>query len=309
MNKKSTAQYQQNIDIIKSFFRKPVVLVAGILTLVATLCQSVVSYIMAPTVVQYWSQHVIDLYSQFSFLIEEYEDVISVGFSSEQSFSLDLFTIALGIAFILLFAHGRSNSNNIQGSAKYFKVLATIEYIISFVVVVFAILIVIITIASDFPVEYKINISMIVIAIGAFIFLAGFSKLRFSKAICNSMNSIYLDKTGSILFAVISFVKAMVSLVVLALLLSLAVVGSVIADGFDVPWLFTYPLVALLTGVFNLFYGILASKYNRYICGVTNGTIEMPADKEDEKEKICIVCGSPLTEEDVFCSVCGNKVE
>ena len=47
MSKNKNTQYQQNVDIIKGFFRKPIVLVVGILTLISTVCHSVASYISA----------------------------------------------------------------------------------------------------------------------------------------------------------------------------------------------------------------------------------------------------------------------
>lgn len=315
MSSKKNAQYQQNVDIIKGFFRKPIVLVTGILTIVVSVAISVLKYLAT-----------FDFADVLNSLFEEYgnvlldpnSDIIAVGFDStikEKVFSLDFFTIAFGVAFILLFAFGRSKSNNIQGGVTFYKVLATIEYVVYFILAVCLILVGIFLFTTELSVIAKLIFMIISLVAGVFVFVLGYSQLRFAKSVKESMNSIYLSSTGAKMFGVAQIISAG------AILLYIIGIGCLnfLWGGIRPAVLVLSVTPAVLLFVNDLIYGIMALKYDKYIDAICTGKINMPVAENFEKTEIvqevpqdnsvCGNCGNPVTEEDVFCHICGNKVK
>ena len=306
MSKKSDLQYQQNIDIIKGFFRKPIVLIVGIFTIVASIVNSVAEYISA-----FDFTDILNSFSgsdiRSSFNIGGKAVYFSFKSDAPDIFSLDFLTIALGLSFILLFAFGRSKGNAIQGGVTFFKVMSHIYYVLYFIIAVAAVLMVIFTFAFSVDNITKLILIVSFLVIGLFVFLLGYSQLQFAKSAKESMNSIYLSNSGAKLHGIIRIIGAVavsaVSAVALCFILSLggfnsplAVVGSVAS--------------AVLLIVNNILWAVVALKYHSYINGVTSGKIELSVDVvKEEKEMICSNCGNTLTDEDVFCAVCGNKVQ
>lgn len=299
MSKNKNAQYQQNVDIIKGFFRKPIVLVVGVLTLISTICHSVASYVSSDLLDKALSNVFSEIFSQVKMLGDS-----SVAVEVESSFSLNFFAIAMGIAFILLFAFGRNKKNAIRGGATYFKVLATIEYVICFILTVCCVILAVATCVIKLATAYKAILVFILALVGVFLFISGYSKLRFAKSVCNSMDSIYLEKKGANLFAVISFIVSAFFLTACSYIIVYPVDTTLtVALALD---------FALNCGLF-VCTGIMAVKFSRYINGIEKGTVALPVntkavEPEKQDEWICSNCGTAFTDEDIFCHVCGNKL-
>lgn len=301
MSKNKNAQYQQNIDIVKGFFRKPIVLIVGILTIVASLFQSLADYFMASSIENTLSTILNGLFTELQMFGD---NTVAVGVEVDAGFSLDIFAIAMGIAFILLFAHGRSSKNYIRGSAKYFKVLATIEYVLAFILAVCCVLMAIMVFFISIPTYAKYLLACVFLIVGAYVFICNFNKLRFAKSICNSMDSIYLEKKGATAFAVLSFINSA---------FSFAVFDFLLFTYSDNVGFYLYPIAYAFKTALFLILGIFALTYSRYIEGIKKGTVPMPVKAEAKEpvkqvENICSNCGTAFTDEDIFCHVCGNKL-
>ena len=309
MNKNT--QYQQNIDIIKGFFSRPILLVTGILTIVISLVTSVLQY-FATLGFDDVLDAVFDNFSEV--LIDPNSNIIGIGFQitiNEKTFSLDLLAIAFGVCFILLFAFGRSKNNNIQGGATFYRVLANIEYVVYFILAICLVLVGIFLFTTELRTIIKLLFTIFSLVAGFFLYILGYSHLKFAKSIKESMNSIYLSASGAKLFGVVKIIFSAITLIygvtvgVFVFLWAGRLTSSVLISLSPVVLLFVKDLV----------YGIFALKYNKYIKDVTAGKINLPvAEKEEVVQEVpqgncvCNNCGNPVAEEDVFCHICGNKV-
>ena len=79
--------YQHNVDILRGFFRKPIILITALTFCVPTICKIVTA--------------VSSMMISFKYIIEKNENV-------NLSFSIDISTLAFLFAFILLFCTARS---------------------------------------------------------------------------------------------------------------------------------------------------------------------------------------------------------
>ena len=295
MRKNNNAQYQQNIDIIKGFFRKPIVLIAGIVTILSTIFSSVAGYLS---------------FKEFSLTLNSfltcYSDVFSadnekyaVWVSFPNVFTLDIFAALTGLAFILLFAHGRSKGNSINSSVKFYKILANIQYILSVLFAVVCVLVIVATFVLNLDFTVKLIISICVAVFGILSFMYSFSKLRFAKSVKDSMNSIYLYKSWANAFGIFSLV-----------MLTCDVAVFVLAVIFNAP---TITLAAISVSLIPaLLTAVIAFMYDSYISADEKGNIKLPESEKpkfaEPEEFLCKNCGTPYTEEDIFCHVCGNKL-
>ena len=298
MSKKTNTQFQQNVDIIKGFFKKPIVLIAGIFTIIASISNSVVEYLADFTIAEFLENQIVGIHPSQELGIE---------INSPSIFSLDLLTISLGLSFILMFSFGRSKGNGIQVGSTYFKVISTIQYVLYFIVAVSLVLIGIF--AFSFNIDNLVKIIVIISSLvaGIYTLLYGYSLCQFAKSIKASMNSIYLSDKGAKLHGVMNIISSAVMSIAVAIFLicinlwggfnsTAAMIGSVV------------PTALMIIN--SILWAVVSLGYHRYIKGVSSGKIEILAEtKKEKKEMLCNHCGCPLTEEDVFCSVCGNKVQ
>jgi len=301
---KNNTQFQQNIDIIKNFFRKPIVLVVGIVTILASFASSVVEYLAEYNLSDFIKNYLIPDGSH-SFNINGV--AVYVNSTSPAVPSPDLLAIALGLSFILLFAFGRSKGNAVQGGATFFRVIANIYYVIYFIVAVCSALMIVFSFA--FPTGNVIKLILIAsfLVMGIFTFLYGYSLFEFSKSVTGSMKSIYLSDKGAKLHGIMNIISSALCGIIIAVFF----ICTSIFGGLNSPLVVVGSVapVALMMAN-NILWAVVSLGYHRYINGVCSGKIEIPAEsKKEDKKIICVNCGCPLTEEDVFCSVCGTKVE
>ena len=297
MGKSKITQYQQNVDIIKGFFRKPIILITGIVTIVACVFSSIANYLSGAELSSAISKYMVEYVGDF---LEGENSNFIIGTASPPSnpLTFDYFSILTGLALILLFASA-VRSNSLRGAVKFYKVLAHIQYIISFVFAVVCVLLIIGCFIIDIDSIVKLSFVGILILVGTVVFMLSLSKLRFATSVQKSISTIYLSKSFANLFGAFSLVYLSSGVVIFILLILYGATALTLAS-------------VSVSLVPTLLTAIMAFMYDGYITAVEKGEVKLPepvATKEAKvQEMICKNCGTPYTDEDLFCHVCGTKL-
>lgn len=313
MNRKT--QYQQNIDIIKNFFAKPIVLIAGIMSIVTAVSASITIYLSSNTAINI----ALFLLNKFKYLFFR-EEVSSVGLQISPIITINLFMVLSGVIFILLFSFGKSTTNKIIQSTKLFKILSVIEFIFSLLLSsLIMISSVFIILLPNINTTFKILLLTFSAFFVAFLVFFGCSKLNFAKSVNKSINTIYLYNSGSSLFGILNLISAFLNGAILIIVLLIILVMQFRFIPF-IPFIIYF----LINCANNILWGILAIKYNKYIKSIKSGDAIIIEDEKtipDFQEKteeikasypdsmICYNCGNPLTNEDIYCNLCGAKIK
>lgn len=296
--------YQQNIDIIKGFFKQKIVLLYAILTILPI----------------------------FSIIFININDLIIVtgNFMGEKilgnvprefnvagvvtsCYSLFIFEILLAVIFLLFYVKSGSDEGSLNVPIKMFRIVSVIEIIIMALIsmaMVFVVLVMSLhTLATHSTLVSILVVPLIILAIPA-ILLTIFSQTLFAETIKVSANSIYLKKTGTKLYGVMNGIMAF-ACVYIAILL--AIYGQSVIS-------MIVPLFALLalSAVKYAAGAVLGIKYATYIEGYSDSSTAKENSEQPEHEEaaektsniiVCKKCGKALTADDYFCNHCGTPVE
>ena len=191
--------YQHNVDILRGFFRKPIILITALTFCVPTICKIVTA--------------VSSMMISFKYIIEKNENV-------NLSFSIDISTLAFLFAFILLFCTARSRRPivKLKPPVTFLRVLTIIFTAFTGISLAVSLIFVILLIVfgSDVP-EDIFRTSAILLGINfistlcEFIFFLASCKL--TKGIKYSLSSVFITKAGAKATAVSGFVYAVISVI------------------------------------------------------------------------------------------------
>ena len=327
--------YQHNVDIIKGFFKRPIVLVLAIMMTVSNLCSMFSGLILVPS--RMFNEQ---LFSQMPSGYSSVTEDSSVGIA------LPATAILITISFFFFYFFSRSQRRSLNVPAKIFKIVSLVELI--FVCIILGICIVlsflfllilavdVITngesgvIASLFGLEsgalssaslevlliVTIPLLVILVIISVFGILFSSMKYRFAKSIDKSMRGIHLYKNGAMGYGIFCILSGAFSLFsVISMFIVLTPLYAGIAS-----------LIVLIGVATNIIMGIVAIKYANYIKSVSvkfnTEPVYVPETKEnfDEAMPFGNIQGvtsqndgnpyaQPLQENTFkFCTQCGNKV-
>ena len=189
--------YQHNVDILRGFFRKPIILITALTFCVPTICKIVTA--------------VSSMMISFKYIIEKNENV-------NLSFSIDISTLAFLFAFILLFCTARSRRPIVKLPVTFLRVLTIIFTAFTGISLAVSLILVILLIVfgSGMP-EDIFRTSAILLGINfistlcEFIFFLASCKL--TKGIKYSLSSVFITKAGAKATAVSGFVYAVISII------------------------------------------------------------------------------------------------
>lgn len=191
--------YQHNVDILRGFFRKPIILITALTFCVPTICKIVTA--------------VSSMMISFKYIIEKNENV-------NLSFSIDISSLAFLFAFIMLFCTARSRRPivKLKPPVTFLRVLTIIFTAFTGISLAVSLILVILLIVfgSDMP-EDIFRTSAILLGITfistlcEFIFFLASCKL--TKGIKYSLSSVFITKAGAKATAVSGFVYAVISVI------------------------------------------------------------------------------------------------
>lgn len=296
MNNKIGNPYQHNVDIIKGFFRRPIVLALAILMTVSTLL-SMFSGLFLVSGEIYNSEVLSRMPAQFTEMFEK----------STDSVSLPATSILITVAIFLFYFFSRSQSKSLKVPSKIFKIVTLVE--MSLVFVLFGVLIVAAAIFLAFgfdvydsalssilmssadsyfgmPTDMRYQLFVIIcttilvtlILCGAFAGWFATMQYRFAKSIDDSMSGINLYKKGAMAYGICSIVIGGCPVISVS---SLFTVFS--------PLFATFMLLIVLIGAAtNIIMGIVAIKYASYIKNISinfsTEPVYVPEEMDDFEE-------------------------
>lgn len=281
--------YQHNFDVLRGFFRKPIILLTAIsyfLLFITNLITSIVT-----------------LVNSIPYLINS-DTKISLTVNPNYS------TLLFGLAFLILYITARSRKPvvNLKSPVTYFRVLTIIFTVLSGISLAFALVLAVLLIVFNaflpefvFQSVLVIAITNIIGAIAEFIFYLALC--RFTKGIKYSLTSVFITKTGAKFTAVAGFINA-------AVIIATTVFGYIfipsmldvftyllrsISDYFQIEsvsemskiiseLLKTVMPMSLISNLVDIIpfvmVGIVAIMYFRYIRKTTDSLVLAPADNE-----------------------------
>ena len=289
--------YQQNIDILKKFFMRKLIVFFAFFTLLPFFS---IIFININGLINTLERRI-----DISALSETGNQTNMVGTVSSL-YILFIFEILLAVAFLLFFVKSSSEHSSLKAPIGIFRVLSVIELIITALLLLGMIFIVLLTslylLANYFSVALFV-VPCMFIAI-PLIFFQVFAQNIFAGNIKESANSIYLKKNGAKFYGVMSIIMA-------ALCVYIAVLLTVF--GFSDISLFA-PLIAFfgLNVIKNILGAAVGLKYAEYIGEFSDSSTSRESDTGNPDKAniiVCRTCGKKLTAEDYFCNHCGTPVE
>lgn len=263
--------YQQNIDLLKAFFKKPIVLVLSILSFLSIALGILYSFLSPYDDV-------------INYLVKYYYSSLGVYADTAAQptfpiFSIDIIGILFGVAFLLFYLYSKKPEGNLSAPSMILKVISIIEIITSSIACAALLLL---TAFLGFIFSFNSNLdnklqTLLTICFGFFVALSLFSiisiiyyisQLLFANSIRKGITSIYLKRSGAMLFGIFNFIFALTTAAsnIAILLFFLSFSGVV----------FINPIAIVLTIVetvvmvaFKVVTGIVAIKYSLYIKNVS----------------------------------------
>lgn len=328
--------YQRNLEIIKGFFGKPVVLVTSILLFVSNFYGFFVSSAGVSSNI---------LKSYMSNLNINTDGPAGMFFSfNEDSFSLptlDITAILFALAFLLFFIFSRRESPSLTAPCVLFKVGAIIELVAVCILtagllfVLAAIVLAAISVKNNLDAAVITGLSLLaiplIVIVIAFLLTYTISQLRFINSVGKSLKTIYISDKGSVVYGVTSVIYAAVS--AFGIFLFLPSVFTL-----DVPSIVLLTSLSVLKVAVYVLCAVVAFKYHSYIKRLTKDYVtepqfvepaptqnaapvvnevpvslpNMPSQNEVPKAPqviICKNCGEQLSPDDYFCNNCGTPID
>lgn len=299
--------YQGNLDLIKDFFKKPLILVFVIASFFSWAFDSVVEALGAKSLVSLeafkWGRDlIIEAQDKADFKFAD----ISSAEPSSSSFSMDVVGILIPLAFLLFYIFSKSSdrTKTLTAPSILFEISAIFSIVAASVVLVTVVLVIVLL--AIFAPAY-LWLAPIAAAASAFLFLYALGQKKFSKSIKKSMNSIYLLNKGAMFFGVMCFVSAVIELAMCS--------GEAFLFTKYPEDVFSFVMLSVNSAVKiaqAVLLGIIAVVFSNYISRVsTDLVLEGASEPQPETNQplTCKKCGKPLGEDDYFCNNCGTTVE
>lgn len=297
--------YQQNIDIIKGFFKRKIVLLYAIFTILPIFS---IVFIDANSLINTISE------ATGSNIITNASQTMSPAQTLMSLYSVFVIDILLAVVFLLFFVKSGSKESSLNAPIGIFRVVSVIELVITVLIALASVLAVMFAslhiMSSYSPVVSILSVPFMFAAIPVFLLLI-VSQTVFSGNIKESVNSIYLKKNGAKLFGIMNFITAAFCLYFIAIII-------IFINSYDSENSFNYAFTPVavfadLTVVKFVFGGILGIKYAKYIEDFSDSSTARETNVEEEAPAsdviVCKNCGNPLKPEDYFCNHCGTPVE
>lgn len=291
--------YQQNINIMKGFFRKPIVLTLSIFTFLTVVFQVTVSIINPFITI---ANSYLDSYlGNIGASNINVKQTASPGISlfSSVSFS-SIITILFAVAFLLLYLQSKQEKANLSAPSTIFKVISIINLIIVALLTlisaaVTAILFIIATAMNAEPkfaggstVESMFTLGIVLcltlIPICIMLLLESIGQLLFANSIKSSLTSIYLKRKGAVLYGVTEILIAAYTIAKGIFIIIFILIYNSQYTAIIEPLPITLIIMQMLfTAAASVIMGVLAFKYSSYIKKISQKfRIEIP----DEPAKI-----------------------
>lgn len=264
--------YQQNIDIIKGFFRRPIVLVLAIASFTCIAYNIVVSFL---NVFGNFGEQAVDYLLNNLPANANIPDNLVVT-SGGSGGSIDIMGTLFAVSFLLFFLLSKRQENKLSVPSVMFKVISIVSVvgagiIAGFVLLLFALIAVITPVINElFGPNMGSFMTCLYIYLGIYmvVFLVyAISQLVFSLSIRKSLTSIYLKGTGAMFFGVMSFVNAAASIAgSIMAFIGLANTGFITLNGAQVVCMI---ISAVLSTAQSVITGIMAIQYANYIKGIS----------------------------------------
>lgn len=282
--------YQQNIDIIKNFFKKPIILVNAIFDTAAIPFTFLLLFSLS------------NWFNYFLFESYSYNSIYSLNRNAMAALS-NLSTTIIMVAGLfscipailsvvskfLIYAKSKNSDPNVKPSAGF-----TILWVMSIISVCFLGLNCLITIfyvivnifssssTGSFRSAQTTETFVIALVLYLILFAVAFfyiiNQIRFYSSVRKSLNSIYLKKDGAMIFGVFRIISGVLScLSFLACAVFLMASASVFFSSsghilIPVDFVAYVTIIVALGAVSNLTSGIIAVKYAGYITNILFGT-------------------------------------
>ncbi|MCH5299111.1 MAG: zinc ribbon domain-containing protein [Ruminococcus sp.] len=326
--------YQQNTNIIKGFFRKPIVLVNVIVMFATIVVNLVMSVFISNSVAL--KQLVSDFLRSSGFEHSVYPN--SYSFNT----SIPVMSILIAVAFLLFYIFSRNPQRTLNGPATMFQVLSIIQLVtVCLLSALCVLLMFFFTILMFAPEGQFLAIFVLILAVLVVaILIEAISRFMFANSIKKSLNGIYLFRNGAKTFAVMQFISVAFSALSA---IAFMILGSVASSQFNYYYT-TDPMFCYLFAISfaigtlpSLFMGILAVQYDSYIKDMTQNfspvqqapifqpvyqnpeptpapyepqQYTQPEVQADEPQGVfCSNCGKQLNPDDYFCNQCGTPVK
>lgn len=273
--------YQQNVDIIKGFFKKPVVLASAILQAITVAITLVILFISAGFSSSY-----------ASVAVNRQVSAVSYGFTVVFGIIALIPSILIAISWFGAYFKSK-NPSPASKPLGSFKVLWVISIVLTVFIGLSLFVFLIVSAAAaaglssvnaySYYYYSSLNtaaIASIVIAVLIFLtvilaFSLFFSicRIRYYHSVKNSMQSIYLNKKGAAVYGVLQIVFSVLSLIFsLIYCMILFVASNTLTAGTPV-WLLMFIMITVgVQGVAGIIDGVIAVRYAGYISGFLNGT-------------------------------------
>ena len=282
--------YQQNINIMKDFFRKPVVLLLSVFTFLTLISQITVSFLNP------FGAIVSRFLSSYLNSIGASQINVNQGIGVSPSIPLgSILTILFAVAFLLMYLQSKQEKANLSAPSTLFKVISIINVILVSLLTlisaaVVAILILVAPALQANP-EYADNpavgmlasliiaLCVILIPLCVMLLLNAIGQLLFANSIKSSLTSIYLKRKGAVLYGVTEILIAVYNIAKVFIFLMCALAYN--SQNID-PIVEPLPLALIvmqltLTAAASVTAGVLAFKYSSYINKISQKfRIEIP---------------------------------
>lgn len=324
--------YQQNINIMKGFFKKPLTLVFSICTFVTIFVTSVTNFLLSTS--DLTSQLTRQIVNQFNEAfkhfaaqngINYYSSPFYVTSTKTPTMSIDLLGVLLGITLILFYVQSQSeiNGRTLRASRIMFRIYAIFKFVAGIIICAVGVpsLLFSVSFTSSFM-PHTTWFFIAVIPLIVILLLYGISIHVFAKTIKKNLTSIFLTDRGAKFFGVMSIITALISLgTTIISLLYFNNIGIRIS-AVDFGMIITKSVFDM---IFNVLFAVLAFSFSSYIKGYSkeyvveayeyeqttapNFTSEPAQAAQQQAPVFCSRCGRQLNPDDYFCNGCGTPVQ
>ena len=252
--------FQQNIDIIKGFFRRPITLVVAILAFASLLSKFLINcFVPLNELARGFSE---------SFLDEQAHNTLvnSGSYPPAATAPINVTGILLAVSILLFYILSNKNENELSAPSIIFKVISIISLVVVFFLIALFgsiggfLCVVDNTKVYGYIILFALGILALVIA---YALVSAISQVVFANSIRKSLTSIYLKRNGATLFGITCFISAGIDLAVIILInLILNNIFNFYLTGAQIA---LFAISSAISVAFNISFGILALKYSAYI--------------------------------------------
>lgn len=282
--------YQQNIDIIKGFFRKPIVLILTMGSFVSIALGIILSFF--------------NLFGNLSeqamnYVIQQLpRDIdtsqIIAGSGGGSNFNLDITGVMLAVTFLLFYVLSKKQENKLGVPSIMFKVISIVVVVVLGISTAFILFLLLLLACLSSTLDSMFS-GMGTTFLYLYIFLSLYmvfyliyavSQLVFSISIRKSLTSIYLKKSGAMFYGIMSFINAAFAIAVS--IISLLFLSNLGVFSLNEAQISVTAVTLAVSTINSIFTGIMAIQYARYINNVSQKFVteyipETPVQQDAEQ--------------------------